>query len=154
MTDRIDKVRTRYFNEFAYPQKSFRAEYLAEISNFDIANWDAPKRAARLSAAVKNYKTSEMLVFLLSLPDIEEIDLTPTVVKKLFKNWFNRTGSQKGIVALFGVKGRIKKSENSSEQFIIKYADKHRRSADRHWQKCLNSIDIIKKEYRSAVDSK
>ncbi|WP_408691013.1 hypothetical protein [Vibrio sp. TBV020] len=35
---------------------------MAEFRDFDLAKWEAPKRAARLSAVVKNYKTSEMLV--------------------------------------------------------------------------------------------
>ncbi|HCB2859817.1 hypothetical protein [Klebsiella aerogenes] len=54
-----------YFNFYhRYPIERLEADYQYEIRKFSNESWEAPQRAARLSAAVKNYKTSQMLSFI------------------------------------------------------------------------------------------
>jgi len=153
MPSRIDVLRTRFLTEFAYTKDAFKSDYLAEVKNFDLANWDAPRRAARLSAAVKNYKTSEMLTFLFSICVEESVDLTPLVVKRLCVGWFNRSGSQKVLVALFGEKGRVHKSADSPDECIQLIVDKYRNEADKHWKQCMDTIKAIKLAYKVAIRS-
>ena len=54
-----------YFNRYCrYSLKRLAADYQEEIDNYQDDVWEAPQRAARLSAAVKNYKTSRMIEFI------------------------------------------------------------------------------------------
>lgn len=47
-----------------YTAEKLEKDYLAEVANYSDDRWEAPQRAARLAAAVKRYKTSEMLRFI------------------------------------------------------------------------------------------
>jgi hypothetical protein len=62
------------------------------------------QRAARLSAAVKRYKTYRMLSFIFEIAESVDLDFTPLVVKRLCTALFGRSGSQNIIVATFGQK--------------------------------------------------
>ncbi|MGM8561953.1 cytoplasmic protein, partial [Enterobacter hormaechei subsp. steigerwaltii] len=79
----------------------------AELRNYRDDTWEAPQRAARLSAAVKRYKTYEMLYFFFQIADEAGLDYTPLVVKRLCAHLFDRQGSQNIIVDIFGQKGRM-----------------------------------------------
>ena len=48
-----------------YTAKQLEKDYLSEVAGYSDDRWEAPQRAARLAAAVKRYKTSEMLRFIL-----------------------------------------------------------------------------------------
>ncbi|MCG6461785.1 hypothetical protein K6U44_15295 [Vibrio parahaemolyticus] len=112
-------------------------------------NWEAPQRAARLSALTKNYKTSEMLIFVLHIALEIQLDLTPLVVRRLNKALFGRTGSQRDIVALFGSQGRIQRSQDSAPDRIAFIAEKYKSQAALHWQQCLLDIQAVKSEYKN-----
>ena len=43
-----------------YTAKQLEKDYLSEVAGYSDDRWEAPQRAARLAAAVKRYKTSEM----------------------------------------------------------------------------------------------
>lgn len=145
----IDSVRSRFYAEFVYPHKLFRKNYLEEVKNFNVENWEAPQRAARLSALTKNYKTSEMLIFVLHVALEMQLDLTPLVVKRLNKALFGRTGSQRDIVALFGSQGRIQRSQDSAPDRIAFIAEQYKSQAAQHWQQCLLDIQAVKSEYKN-----
>ncbi|WP_045391981.1 hypothetical protein [Vibrio rotiferianus] len=149
--DRFEQLISRFYQEFVYTKEDLRYDYMAEIRDFDLSQWEAPKRAARLSAAVKNYKTSEMLVFTLLICQERRIDVTPLVIKRLNKAFFDRTGSQKDIVALFGESGRIHRSSDAHPDRIQMIVELYKAKAQRHWQQCLFDIESIKLEYNNAV---
>jgi hypothetical protein len=149
--DRYEQLITRFNQGFIYTKEDLRHDYMDEIRNFDLSEWEAPKRAARLSAAVKNYKTSEMLVFTLLICQESCIDITPLVIKRLNKAFFDRIGSQNDIVALFGESGRIHRSLDAHPDRIKEVVELYKAKAQRHWQQCLSDIKNVKKEYNSAV---
>ncbi|NHB98546.1 hypothetical protein [Photorhabdus stackebrandtii] len=73
-----------YFNKYhRYSIKQLASGYQEEITKYSDDKWEAPQRAARLSATVKNYKTSQMLCFIFDIAFKNELDLTPLVVKRL-----------------------------------------------------------------------
>ncbi|MCT8345535.1 hypothetical protein LG003_22570, partial [Photorhabdus kleinii] len=73
-----------YFNKYhRYSIKQLASDYQEEITKYSDDKWEAPQRAARLSATVKNYKTSQMLCFIFDIAFKNELDLTPLVVKRL-----------------------------------------------------------------------
>ncbi|MBP1524037.1 hypothetical protein IVZ55_27670 [Salmonella enterica subsp. enterica serovar Worthington] len=59
-----------------YTAENLERDYLAEVVGYSDDRWEAPQRAARLAAAVKRYKTSEMLRFILRLSHDPDPDLT------------------------------------------------------------------------------
>lgn len=90
-----------------YTAKQLEKDYLSEVAGYSDDRWEAPQRAARLAAAVKRYKTSEMLRFIFATIAYDpDPDLTPLAVRRLCQALFGRTGSQWLIVEIFGVKGR------------------------------------------------
>ncbi|KAF0661945.1 hypothetical protein L245_31680, partial [Salmonella enterica subsp. enterica serovar Worthington str. BCH-4719] len=79
--------------------ENLERDYLAEVVGYSDDRWEAPQRAARLAAAVKRYKTSEMLRFIFAtVAHDPDPDLTPLTVKRLCNALFGRTGSQWLIV--------------------------------------------------------
>lgn len=149
----IVEVTTRFYDYYFYSKDAFKKDYMSEVNKFDLAVWDAPQRAARISAFVKNYKTSAMLVFVLSIAQELELDFTPLVVKRLNKTLFNRTGSQHIIVSLFGEKGRTNKSKDSQMDKIEVLAAEYSEKAEQHMSRCLSEIKNIKNGYRTAVSA-
>jgi hypothetical protein len=149
--DRFEQLISRFYEDFAYTKEDLRYDYMAEIRDFTLSKWEAPKRAARLSAAVKNYKTSEMLVFTLLICKEMRLDATPLVIKRLNKAFFDRTGSQKIIVALFGESGRIHRSSDADPDRIQKIVELYKAKAHSHWQQCLFDIESIKLDYGKTV---
>ncbi|MBE8127860.1 cytoplasmic protein (plasmid) [Photobacterium damselae subsp. piscicida] len=145
----MERVRSRFYDEFFYPLKHFRKNYLDEIKNFSVENCDAPQRGARLSALTKNYKTSEMLVFVLQIALDLQLDLTPLVVKRLNNALFGRTGSQCDIVALFGSQGRVHRSKDANPERITFIAEQYKFHANQHWQQCLLDIQAVKSDYKA-----
>lgn len=125
--------------------------YHFEILNYSDEKWDAPKRAARLSAAVKNYKTSQMLLFIITIGIEDGLDLTPLVVKRLCHNLFGRKGSQSLIVKVFGEKNRIKRSVHSDPEEIELITEKYRRAASHYWSSTLSDIEKVKLKYKESA---
>lgn len=125
--------------------------YDFEILDYSDEKWDAPRRAARLSAAVKNYKTSQMLLFIITIGIEDGLDLTPLVVKRLCHNLFGRKGSQSLIVKVFGEKNRIKRSEHSDPEEIELITEKYRRAASHYWSSTLSDIEKVKLKYKESA---
>lgn len=125
--------------------------YHFEILNYSDEKWEAPKRAARLSAAVKNYKTSQMLLFIITIGIEDGLDLTPLVVKRLCHNLFGRKGSQSLIVKVFGEKNRIKRSVHSDPEEIELITEKYRRAASHYWSSTLSDIEKVKLKYKDSA---
>lgn len=135
-----------------YTAEKLEADYLAELAKYSNDNWEAPQRAARLSAAVKRYKTSEMIRFIFATIAHEfDPDLTPITVKRLCKALFGRTGSQWLIVAVFGQAGRQHRSDDSNPEKIEQMAARYRRDAQKQTAATLAEIARVKLTYQKGI---
>ncbi|HHR4969866.1 hypothetical protein [Enterobacter hormaechei] len=135
-----------------YTVENLERDYLSEISGYSDERWEAPQRAARLAAAVKRFKTSEMLSFIFSTiaHDLDP-DLTPLTVKRLCNALFGRTGSQSLIVEIFGDKGRQHRSDDSHPDVVEKMAARYRLAAGRHWAATMSEIERVKRTYQAGI---
>ncbi|ENL7370607.1 hypothetical protein ACSR63_004557, partial [Escherichia coli] len=107
MRDKTREAMRFFLGGRCYTAENLEKDYLAEVANYSDDRWEAPQRAARLAAAVKRYKTSEMLRFIFATTAYDpDPDLTPLTVRRLCKALFGRTGSQWLVVEVFGEKGR------------------------------------------------
>lgn len=59
----VERAREHFFRHHRYTEEDLESDYQAELRKYRDDTWEAPQRAARLSAAVKRYKTYEMLYF-------------------------------------------------------------------------------------------
>lgn len=141
-----------FFTGRCYTAQNLEKDYLAELAKYSDDRWEAPQRAARLAAAVKRFKTSEMLRFIFAtIAHDPDPDLTPMAVKRLCNALFGRTGSQWLIVEIFGEKGRQRRSTDSNPEAVKKMAARYRRAARRHWSATLAEIERVKHIYRAGV---
>ncbi|KYI90915.1 cytoplasmic protein, partial [Salmonella enterica subsp. enterica serovar Typhimurium] len=53
----VIRAREYFFRHHLYTEEDLESVYQAELCNFRDDTWEAPLLAARLSAAVKRYKT-------------------------------------------------------------------------------------------------
>lgn len=156
MRDTTKTAMQRFYGSRWYKTEHLEEDYLAEIARYDntLETWDAPKRAARLSAAVKRYKTSEMLRFIFDTvakdPDPE---LTPITVKRLCNELFGRTGSQWLIIDVFGDKKRLQRSPDSNVDSVRAMASMYRNEARKHWQETLTEIKRVQANYKRNIKS-
>ncbi|HBR6212590.1 TPA: hypothetical protein L9060_005701 [Klebsiella pneumoniae] len=105
-----------------------------------------------MAAAVKRYKTSEMLRFIFATIAYDpDPDLTPLAVRRLCQALFGRTGSQWLIVEIFGVKGRQHRSDDSTPESVEKMATRYRHAAGLHWAATLAEIERVKRNYQTQV---
>ncbi|EEJ1866702.1 cytoplasmic protein [Salmonella enterica subsp. enterica serovar Gaminara] len=144
----IERAREYFFRHHRYTEEDLESDYQAELRKYRDDTWEAPQRAARLSAAVKRYKTYEMLYFLFQIADEAGLDYTPLVVKRLCAHLFDRQGSQAVIVGVFGQKGRMHRSNDSAPDIIAAVSEQYRQQADNHWQNVLKNIERVKQNYR------
>lgn len=141
-----------FFAGRCYTAENLERDYLAEVANYSDDRWEAPQRAARLAAAVKRYKTSEMIRFIFAtIAHDPDPDLSPLAVKRLCNALFGRTGSQWLIVAVFGEKGRQHRSKDSHPEAVEKMAARYRDQAGRHWSATLAEIERVKRTYQAGV---
>lgn len=147
----IEKIAKRFSNEFAYSRAALEKDFMGELSNFDLEKWELFSRAARLSAYVKNYKTSQMLIFVITIVREMNIDATPLVIKRICKLLFGRVGSQRDIVDLFGEEGRVHRSKDAHPDRIEEICQGYVESAKLHFQSTLLNIEEVKRTYRDAV---
>lgn len=154
----IKAIHEKYiWSEFYSNPVILQQEFSKEIAIFNIEKWEPGQRGARLAASSKRYKTASMLNFIMF--DVacseayqgDELDLTPTFVKKLCDGLFDRTGSQKCIVFLFGVAGRINKNKQNIDDTVAKLVDKYRKSADSYWESVIAHLEYVKSEHRDNV---
>lgn len=152
MKEETQRAMSHFLRNNCYTAENLEADYLAELANYTEAIWEAPQRAARLGAAVKRYKTSEMLRFIFATVAQEfDLDLTPLAVKRLCNALFGRTGSQWLIVAVFGEKGRQHRSDDSKPERIEEMAVKYRAAALQHWTATLAEIERVKRIYQTEM---
>lgn len=146
----------RFYESIYYSDESLEEDYLAELRNFSSDHWDTALRAARLSAAVKRFKTSEMLRFILEFVVPENAqedapDLTPLAAKRLCNSLFGRSGSQSILVYVFGQAGRVHRSATCSPKTIEAIAALYRSDAERYWNSTLATIERVKHTYRAKI---
>ncbi|PJX61498.1 cytoplasmic protein, partial [Klebsiella sp. E-Nf3] len=91
---RTEQSRAYFYRNFTYTIEHLTRDYQAELQRYSDDSWELPQRAARLSAAVKRYKTYRMLNFIFEIADSIDLDLTPLIVKRLCMRLFGRSGSQ------------------------------------------------------------
>ncbi|EAY3776350.1 cytoplasmic protein [Salmonella enterica] len=144
----IERARDYFYRHHRYTEEDLASDYQAELRKYRDDTWEAPQRAARLSAAVKRYKTYEMLCFFFLIADDAGLDYTPLVVKRLCAHLFGRQGTQNIIVDIFGQKERIHRSHDSDPDIIAAVAERFRQQADDHWQTVLKNIGRVKQDYR------
>ncbi len=141
-----------FFGGRCYTAENLERDYLSELAGYSDERWEAPQRAARLSAAVKRFKTSEMLRFIFAtVAHDPDPDLTPLTVKRLCNALFGRTGSQWLIVEVFGEKGRQHRSDDSHPEAVEKMAARYRHAAGRHWSGTQAEIERVKRTYQAGV---
>ena len=141
-----------FFGGRCYTAENLERDYLAELAGYSDECWEAPQRAARLAAAVKRFKTSEMLRFIFAtVAHDPDPDLTPLTVKRLCNALFGRTGSQWLIVDVFGEKGRQHRSDDSNPERIEQMAASYRAAAQQHWTATLEEIERVKRLYQAKV---
>ena len=145
------KMMDYFKNNHIYTLVLLQNAYHFEILDYSDEKWDAPRRAARLSAAVKRYKTSQMLLFILSIGIEDGLDLTPLVVKRLCQNFFGRKGSQSLIVKVFGEEKRINRSVHNDPEMIDAITKKHQGAAKHYWSTTLRNIEKTKQKYRDSA---
>ncbi|EED6996470.1 TPA: hypothetical protein ACMEO8_005409 [Klebsiella quasipneumoniae subsp. similipneumoniae] len=152
MRDETKEAMRLFIGGRCYTVANLERDYLAEVAGYSDDRWEAPQRAARLAAAVKRYKTSEMLRFIFATVAYDpDPDLTPLAVKRLCKALFGRTGSQWLIVEIFGEKGRQHRSNDSNPEAVEKIAARYRREAGRHWSATLAEIERVKRTYQAGI---
>jgi len=105
-----EQSRAYFYRNFTYTRDHLARDYRAELLHYRNDSWEFPQRAARLSAAVKRYKTYRMLCFIFEIADSIELDFTPLIVKRLCMRIFGRSGSQDMLSAIFRQKGRQHRS--------------------------------------------
>lgn len=152
MRDETKEAMRLFIGGRCYTVANLERDYLAEVAGYSDDRWEAPQRAARLAAAVKRYKTSEMLRFIFATIAYDpDPDLTPLAVKRLCNALFGRTGSQWLIVEVFGEKGRQHRSDDSSPEAVEKMAARYRHDAGIHWAATLAEIERVKRLYQAGI---
>ena len=152
MRDKTRKAMSMFLDGRSYTAENLERDYLSELTRYSDERREAPQRGARLAAAVKRYKTSEMLHFIFATVACDpDPDLTPLTVKRLCNALFGRTGSQWLIVELFGDKGRQHRSNDSTPEAVEKMAARYRHAARLHWSATLAEIERVKRLYQERI---
>ncbi len=73
----VERAREYFFRHHQYSVEDLESDYQSELLKYRDDTWEAPQRAARLGAAVKRYKTYEMLCFIFSIAEDSGLDFTP-----------------------------------------------------------------------------
>lgn len=147
----LSTAKRHFYEHYHYSKEFMQKEYLREVYFYSDDKWTAPQRAARISAIVKRYKTSQTIAYIFGVASEMHLDLTPLAVRRLCKILFNRTGSQDVIVGTFGQKGRSNKSSISSEAAIDEIASRYAVAARSYWAGTLTDIEQVKSEYKSKI---
>ncbi|QKJ89336.1 hypothetical protein PMPD1_4438 (plasmid) [Paramixta manurensis] len=149
----LDQARDNFYRNHSYTLGDLEQDYRTELLRYSNDAWEAPQRAARLSAAVKRYKTYQMLCFIFDIAEESGLDFTPLVVKRVCAHLFGRQGSQKLIVDIFGRKGRENRSPDSAPSVTESTAGKYQQAADAHWQRTMKDIEKVKRDYQTAISA-
>lgn len=148
-----EQSRAYFYRNFKYTLEHLARDYQAEQQRYSDESWEFPQRAARLSAAVKRYKTYRMLSFIFEIADDIDLDLTPLIVKRLCMRLFGRSGSQDIIVSIFGQKGRQHRSRDNTPAILDEIAARYRLAAHSCQVSTLSDIESVKKNYQAGIRS-
>ncbi|WP_279511219.1 cytoplasmic protein [Klebsiella pneumoniae] len=148
-----EQSRAYFYRNFKYTLEHLARDYQAELQRYSDESWEFPQRAARLSAAVKRYKTYRMLSFIFEIADDIDLDLTPLIVKRLCMRLFGRSGSQDIIVSIFGQKGRQHRSRDNTPAILDEIAARYRLAAHSCQASTLSDIKSVKKNYQAGIRS-
>lgn len=142
-------IQDNFVSRYHYSLTDYEEDYESELDRHNPDQYDYPASGARLSAAIKRLKTSAMLEYLLwqVLPNYPELETTPTVIKKLCQLLFERKGTQKIIVDLFGEHSRTARASQESHDLIEVIASQYFEGANKMMAALMNSADSIKLEY-------
>ncbi|HCH1012851.1 hypothetical protein J4H27_22825 [Vibrio alginolyticus] len=135
-----------------------------ELANYKDDEWEAPRRGARLTAAIKRYKTSCRLFELLvrlhkAAKDGKEIDVTPTIARRLAERIFlqdvrgeikGRIGSQKSYVYIFGQAGRTAKS-SSTDDDLDSFISNYCKDLENFEEIINNNVEAAREAYQKAI---
>lgn len=146
-----EQSRAYFYRNFKYTREHLARDYQAELQLYSDDSWEYPQRAARLSAAVKRYKTYRMLCFIFEIAESVDLDLTPLIVKRLCMRLFGRSGSQDIIVAVFGQKGRQHRSRDNTPSTLDEIADSYRLAAHSCQASTLSDIESVKRDYQAGI---
>ena len=147
----IEQSRAFFYRNFKYTLEHLARDYQAELQLYSDDSWEFPQRAARLSAAVKRYKTYRMLCFIFEIADSIDLDFTPLIVKRLCTRLFGRSGSQDMLVAIFGQKGRQHLSSDNTPAILDQIAARYRLAAHSCQASTLSDIENVKKNYQAGI---
>lgn len=73
----IEQARSYFFSQCQYTEEHLERDYQTEILRYSDDTREYPQRAARLSAAVKRYKTYQMFCFIFLIASEKNLDFTP-----------------------------------------------------------------------------
>lgn len=132
--------------------ESLWADLKKEVDNYRSGKYEPAERGARITAAIKRYKTRKMLHFIVKdvlCNHIGQFDMTPLTIRKLSKALFDgRSGSQEILVELFGFKGRTRKASNFTHELIGELAKTHGEAAKSFMTITNIGIEQMKDRYR------
>lgn len=154
--------RSDYFhNEFIknahYSIEDLEADLKAEIDHYSDEKYEPGARGARIAAAIKKHKTSEMFSFLIRVVQLEEesgreLDVTPLMATEIMKKVFNRRGNQGKIVAVFGDKStRFCRNKLNTPENREKIVKQYRSLGEKMFEDCLKNIEEVKAGYSLKV---
>ncbi len=132
-------------------------EFKKEIDSYSVENYEPAARGARLTAAIKRYKTDCIMHFIFRnvlSSVVDSFDITPATFRKLSKALFDgRSGSQTVLVSCFGRSGRTRKASKGTHNLIDGLAKKHKAEADKLMFKVNTNIESAKSRYRAETRS-
>lgn len=103
-----------------------------EIDALDIYQQHptAPKRGGAITGIIRRYKTSECLLFLLSIHGKEGIDMTPVLAKRLLQGLFGRSVRFDTLVAVYGDNNRSASHKSADFVRLDELVERYKPKAD------------------------
>ncbi|HCG6133855.1 hypothetical protein NOK75_25415 [Vibrio parahaemolyticus] len=152
---RYQQVTDLMFRTMSVHKDSLWNDFKHELDNYSAETYEPAQRGARLTAAIKNFKTRRMTDFVVHVvlsAHVDEFDMTPLTIRKLSKGLFNgRSGSQKNLVELFGCEGRTRKASKRTHELIDELADRYQNDAKKLMAKTEIDIEAVKGKYRTLI---
>ncbi|MGL1451854.1 hypothetical protein ACSTI1_00995, partial [Vibrio parahaemolyticus] len=153
--NRYQKVTDLMFRSMSVHEDSLWHDFKHELDNYSAETYEPAQRGARLTAAIKNFKTRRMIDFVVHVvlcEHVDDFDMTPLTIRKLSKGLFNgRSGSQKILVELFGCDGRTRKASKRTHELVDELSERYRNDAKRLMAKTESDIEAAKRKYRSLI---
>ncbi|EKO3392662.1 hypothetical protein OMA37_004513 [Vibrio fluvialis] len=113
-----------------------------------------PRRGAALTAATKRYKGSEMLHFLLQIHGKEDLDMTPTLAKRLLQGFFGRSVLFDTLVAIYGDNNRSASNKSSDfkrlDELVERYKSESKALAQQMTLDAREAIKRAQNEYKKS----